>query len=95
MSERAYVCSKYIVEYASKAYSVEDFIEYIEQLRSAYGFEWLVEWVNDDHTSWELNKELLEKAVEKNSLDEELKEFCKYLLDTSDKNLDYVKVEVF
>lgn len=95
MSERAYVCSKYVVEYAPRAYSVEDFIEYVEQLRSAYGFEWLVEWVNDGHTSWELNKELLEKAEKIDSLDKELKEFCKYLLDNADKNLDYVKVEVF
>ena len=39
MSERAYVCSKYVVEYAPRTYSVEDFIEYVEQLRSAYGFE--------------------------------------------------------
>ena len=92
MSIRPHVVKKYVVEYGWIP-NLEEFDTMLEKMREID--ENIIEWKDESGNSYELSKEILRQIRYDHSIDDEVREFADKLLQSSDPNLEYVRIDLF
>lgn len=94
MGYRAHVARKYDVQYGVDLF-MREFDAVINTLKENPIYENVVWWNSESEDEYELNKELLLKAKDDDTIPEEIRKLINEILDSSDPALDYVRVDFF
>ena len=91
---RAHVAKKYDVEFQGFPYPADDFLEFIDDIRTES--DDVVQWSNEDDTAFELNidalEELLESSFEPGS---PYYIYTEYILNNAPDYASEVRIELF
>lgn len=90
----AYVAKEYHVRFQVAGGS-DEFEDLIESITLNPEYERLVEWSDPSHTMYELDKRLLKRVSNDQTMSKECCDFADTLVQLSDPNLDFVRVELF
>lgn len=94
MGIKAHVLSKYQVEYGSSFFA-DSFESMIQRMADEPAYETIVEWVDENHMTYELDKSLLTDLSEDEQIDGDLREFARQLIESGDPLNQYVRVELW
>ena len=94
MGVYAYVAKEYHVRF-QQAIASDEFEELVESITVNPEYERLVEWSDPSHTMYELDKQLLKRVSNDQTMSKECREFANTFVQESDPNLDFVRVEIF
>ena len=90
----AYVAKEYRVKFGVSRPS-DEFERLVESISSNPEYERLVEWSDPSHTMYELDKQLLKRVSNDQTMSKECRKFAETLVHLSDPNLEFVRVEIF
>lgn len=97
MSIRPHIATKYDVVFDETPYSADDFIRLLRRIQTDFA-EDVICWEGDGREDdFELSADELERllASGKTADDDELDVFIAYLLEHRDKNIDYIKIQLY
>jgi hypothetical protein len=91
---RPYVATKYDVEFKDFPYPTDDFLEFIEDLRTES--DDVVVWSNEDDTAFELDVEALEELLESSfEPGSPYYIYTEYILNNAPDYASEVRIELF
>lgn len=94
MGVYAHIAKEYHVRF-QQAIASYKFEELVESITVNPEYERLVEWSDPSHTMYELDKQLLKRVSNDQTMSNECRKFAETLVQLSDPNLDFVRVELF
>lgn len=91
---RAHVATKYDVEFQEFPYPADDFLAFIDDLRTES--DCVVQWSNEDDTAFELDVEALEELLDSSfEPGSQYYIYTKYILNNAPEYASEVHIELF
>lgn len=94
MSVNAYVATTYRVTFGTSL-PEDEFKENLDRIIEDPKYEGIVEWTDPSYTMYELDKLKLRCLMRDADMSQDLREFARVLVESSDPELEYVRVELF
>jgi hypothetical protein len=94
MSVKAYIACKHQVKFGTSL-SADEFQTNLERIAEDPKYEGIVEWTDPSYTMYELDKLKLRHLMRDADMSPDLREFARVLVESSDPELEYVRVELF
>lgn len=94
MSVHAYVATTYRVKFGT-SFPADEFQTNLERIAEDPKYEGIVEWTDPSYTMYELDKLKLRCLMRDADMSQDLREFARVLVESSDPELEYVRVELF
>ena len=94
MSIKAYIACKYQVKFGTSL-SADEFQTNLERIAEDPKYEGIMDWTDPSHTMYDLDKSKLRHLMRDASVSADLREFARVLVESSDPELEYVRVELF
>lgn len=94
MSVHAYVATTYRVKFGT-SFPADEFQTNLERIAEDPKYEGIVEWTDPSYTMYELDKLKLQCLMRDADVSSDLREFARVLVESSDPELGYVRVELF
>lgn len=94
MSVKAYIACKYQVKFGTSL-PADEFQTNLERIVRDPNYEGIMDWTDPSHTMYDLDKLKLRHLMRDADMSPDLREFARVLVESSDPELEYVRVELF
>ena len=94
MSVKAYIACKYQVKFGTSL-PADEFQTNLERIVRDPNYEGIMDWTDPSHTMYDLDKSKLRRLMRDAAVSADLREFAHVLVESSDPELEYVRVELF
>lgn len=94
MSVKAYIACKYQVKFGTSL-PADEFQTNLERIVRDPNYEGIMDWTDPSHTMYDLDKSKLRCLMRDADVSSDLREFAHVLVESSDPELEYVRVELF
>jgi hypothetical protein len=94
MSVKAYIACKYQVKFGTSL-PADEFQTNLERIVRDPNYEGIMDWTDPSHTMYDLDKSKLQHLMRDADMSPDLREFARVLVESSDPELEYVRVELF
>lgn len=94
MIVKAYIACKYQVKFGTSL-PADEFQTNLERIAEDPKYEGIVEWTDPSYTIYELDKLKLQRLMRDADMSPDLREFARVLVESSDPELEYVRVKLF
>lgn len=94
MSVKAYIACKHQVKFGTSL-PADEFQTNLERIVRDPNYEGIMDWTDPSHTMYDLDKSKLQHLMRDADMSPDLREFARVLVESSDPELEYVRVELF